>query len=383
LPSYIKDVYHYKQNAVQTVINKFSPLNSILYQMWMNKDYFGTQIANEGDPAWQRWAERLGFVAKSYEPFSIRNMQREAKGDIQSRIEPFLGITPAPYDVNMTPTEKRAREMEMKKTEIGGRTKEQSQAAQGRAKVLQAYKKAGKDNKETVLDEAVKSHMISENEKKLIRTTAGMTPLERYTRTLSVSELAALAKKSYTTPYEREQLGGDAVIAVDNALKKIVNPKISDDEKQKFDRYALSELDKRDAKLQGMADSPQKEKMLKRLMTIRAHYQKTAGPYLGRSLDKDQVDVKDKIRQLSELDPKDTGREKIKEEIRKSILDRAQKVAAMPQGEEKLVAGKQVKSLRAMFGKGIKGVFQDDRAEEEQTKTKQNKRNTYSAKDEL
>ena len=81
--------------------------------------------------------------------------------------------------------------------------------------------------------------------------------------------------------------------------------------------------------------------------------------------------IKDDIKKLSELDPKDKGRAKIQEDIRKSLMERAQKVREMPQGEAKAVAIKRVKSLQTMFHRGLKGVFQDDKTEAEKSGGKQ------------
>ena len=81
--------------------------------------------------------------------------------------------------------------------------------------------------------------------------------------------------------------------------------------------------------------------------------------------------IKTKIKQLAEMEPGSKDRGKIVEDVRKKIMERAQKVREMPQGEEKAAAVRRLKTMETMFKKGMKGTFEDDRAEAETKKPKQ------------
>jgi hypothetical protein len=78
--------------------------------------------------------------------------------------------------------------------------------------------------------------------------------------------------------------------------------------------------------------------------------------------------IKEKMEKLSKLKPTDKGREEISAEIKKHIQEEAQKVQKMPPGEEKKAADRTVKSFISKYKQAMRGVFQDDKAEEEKNK---------------
>jgi hypothetical protein len=50
MPMYTTDIYHYGTQPIQTLVNKTSPMFNIVAEMIRNKDFYGTQIRNDGDP---------------------------------------------------------------------------------------------------------------------------------------------------------------------------------------------------------------------------------------------------------------------------------------------------------------------------------------------
>ena len=201
LPSYMKDLYHYTQAPVQTILNKFSPLNNALLEMWANKDFYGTEIRHQDDPAIKQVIEELKFAGTQFVPFGIRNLNRDTREGIGAKVEPFIGITPAPYGLNMTPAEKRAHEINMGKLPVGARTQEQAEKSKEKSDLLQQYKKT----KDTApLYQAAKDKKIKGADIWAIIKEAHMTPLQRATEHMTADEVKSVIEKA--SPTEKIEL---------------------------------------------------------------------------------------------------------------------------------------------------------------------------------
>jgi len=110
LPTYMKDVYHYAHDPVQTVEGKVSPFPSLVYQMLNNKDYFGRDIRNSDDPLVKQMLSELKFAADAGKPLGIRQFEiSEAAGQTTAeKAENFVGITRAPAWVGESTAEQLA-----------------------------------------------------------------------------------------------------------------------------------------------------------------------------------------------------------------------------------------------------------------------------------
>lgn len=201
LPTYMKDLYHYTTNPVQTVLNKFSPVNNTIVEMMANKDFYGVQIRNLDDPAIQQILDESKFMASQFVPFGFRNLGRDTRKSTGSSIEPFIGITPAPYDINMTKAEKEAYEISKGKIPVGSRTKEQALHSNDKSKLRSDFM-ASKD--QGPLNDAVDKGVITAKERKAIIKESSMTNLQRLTQHLTVEEVEHIMKKA--NPKETEEL---------------------------------------------------------------------------------------------------------------------------------------------------------------------------------
>lgn len=201
LPTYMKDVYHYGTDPVGTVVNKFSPVNNAVMEMMRNKDYYGVEIRNVDDPVMQQIADESSFVASQFLPFGFRNQGRDTRSSLGSKVEPFIGIVPAPYDVNMTKAERAAYEFGKDNIPPGARTKDQAQHSQNKYKLMSDYM-ASKDK--APLDAAVEAGTISKRERNTIEKSAAMTNLQRLTHNLTFEQVNHLLKLATDT--ERPEL---------------------------------------------------------------------------------------------------------------------------------------------------------------------------------
>jgi hypothetical protein len=207
LPSYMKDIYHYTQDPLKTITNKLSPLLSTISEMLENKDYYGTKIHNEDDPLVKQAMAEAMFLAKQLTPFSIRNMQKNLETGNRSLFDtvgPWVGITPAPYDIDQTKAEKAAHEIMMSHQAIGGRTEEQAQRSHLLSELTRNYK-MGDPNAVDHIQEAYQKGLISHKQMQDVIVHAGMTPLQRMVKGMTLEEAERVYGKA--NDEEKAQIG--------------------------------------------------------------------------------------------------------------------------------------------------------------------------------
>jgi hypothetical protein len=213
LPTYMKDLYHYKTDPGKTIMNKFGPQNSTIAQMLSNKDFYGTKIRNEDDPIIKQILEESGYVAGQFIPFGIKNQNRSTRKDLPSKILPFVGITSAPYDINMTDAEKRAHEIALGKISMGARTKEQADKSKLKSDIRNEIV-ANKDY--SLLEQSLKDGKITSKDALKIKADVKKDPLLRTTTSFTFEEMATVMHKA--TPEEKKILMPSFKNKYENAL---------------------------------------------------------------------------------------------------------------------------------------------------------------------
>ena len=191
LPTYMKDIYHYKKAPLRTVVNKVSPAISAVAQMLSNKDYYGNEIRNIDDPAVQQALQELEFMGGQLMPFGIRNLNRDTRKTWGSKVEPFIGITPAPYDLNMTPAELKAREYTMAHRQVGARTREQADLQKLKSEFINEYTL---NPRPELADRMMATGKFTKDELRTMMKYTRLTPLERSAPGLTVYEVANVLK---------------------------------------------------------------------------------------------------------------------------------------------------------------------------------------------
>jgi hypothetical protein len=197
-PSYMKDLYHYTQAPVKTITNKLNPILSTIGQMLENKDFYGTKIRNEDDPLTKQAMSEAVYILKQITPFSIRNMQKNLETGNKSLFDtvgPWVGITPAPYDINQTKAEKLAHEIAASHQSIGGRTQEQMERSKLLNDLTRQYRMS--DPKATDnLYEAYQQGLISHRQMQNVVVNARLTPLQRMVRNFTLEETERVYAKA-------------------------------------------------------------------------------------------------------------------------------------------------------------------------------------------
>lgn len=138
-PSYMKDIFHAKEEPGKVISNKLHPLAGLIAEMWRNEDYYGTKIRNEDDPIVQQLKDAAKHVGEAALPFAVRGYQKEQErgGSIIKRLVPFVGITPAPSYINKSPAEKLMSEKTEATLPRGARTRQAADMSQLRSQLRQ------------------------------------------------------------------------------------------------------------------------------------------------------------------------------------------------------------------------------------------------------
>ena len=129
LPTYSKDIYSFATHPWKTAGHKIHPMWSTLLDCFNNQDYYGTKIRNEDDPIMKQLIHGVGYVAKSFSPYSSLNFQkmREANEPIwKSAVMSGFGVTSAPSYITQTPALKLANKYLSDQMPSGSRTQEQA-----------------------------------------------------------------------------------------------------------------------------------------------------------------------------------------------------------------------------------------------------------------
>jgi hypothetical protein len=188
LPSYVKDVYEFARHPVRAAENKAAAGITLANDLIHNEQYDRTEIHHPGDPAAKQMGDTAKFIGQQFTPFSVRNFHRERElGQSPAQAaEQFVGINPAPSDLNDGPGARLARDL------------------------------AGEDAKPRTAEEAERSHLRRELTRSLrLRQSVPAEVLEaRRSGKLSPRDISTAIRAAHETPLERtfNALGvGDAL----------------------------------------------------------------------------------------------------------------------------------------------------------------------------
>ena len=237
MPTYVKDLYHYGNNfpsgALKTLKDKLSPVNGIIIQMMENKDYFGTKIWNEDDPIDQKTKDVFSYMASQLISFGFRNAQKNESDKFIDKVMPFIGFIPAPYDLNMSSTEKLMNDILREKLPVGGRTKQQADNSQMLGKLRNDYQKKGDTD---ALREALDSRRITFKQFEDVLDDSQISPIERNAKRLTEVELAYVYQQA--DPKVKNQLAD----ILRNKVFAKMKTDLTDDERSNYEKL-LEQID--------------------------------------------------------------------------------------------------------------------------------------------
>jgi hypothetical protein len=161
--SYMKDVFAYTAQPLQTLKNKLHPEIATILDMLQNQDYFGTEIRNPTDPLTKQIMDLVAFQAKQFVPFSFSNANQMAKtgaNPVQSYLEGFTGITPAPGYVTNSPLQIKIQNLYDLRFGGGVKSAASQAAIQQKSAIRQAYYTGDAAKANQLLQQAIKDGVI-------------------------------------------------------------------------------------------------------------------------------------------------------------------------------------------------------------------------------
>lgn len=215
LPSYMKDVYSFKNDPIRTIANKLHPLGQALTDLIRNADYRNVEIRHPDDPISRQVYDAARYFFKDMIPFSFENAQRmgEAEGKTgaaaflptsRRQLAAFAGITEAPSYQTMSPAEKEASDYERR---YGGGGGVRTQAAFQKQQLISNLRRGlytGQMNEDDVYKQ-LDAGAISGKEARRLLNEKDLSPLERQFKNITdINE--ALKVWSLADKNEKEKL---------------------------------------------------------------------------------------------------------------------------------------------------------------------------------
>ena len=204
IPGYMKDVVAYAHDPKQTLLNKMSPVLSMLSAVLENRDFYGTEIRHPDDPVVQQLWQLAKFAGAEAMPFSVRGVQKlvQQKGSLEESlpgqvkaafrnpkelIAGQFGFQPAPAYIQNSPALNKAHEYDMANMPPGTRTQEQAEKQRLRNAIAIQYRSGHPDH--AAIANLVREGKLTQKEVNSAITTAKTNPLVRAARPLHLDQL--------------------------------------------------------------------------------------------------------------------------------------------------------------------------------------------------
>ena len=214
--SYVKDVHSFVRHPVTTLKNKTAPALTMMIDLLRNADFWNVRISNPDDTLLQRTLDRGKFVAKQFEPRSVENAVRQQKlgATAGNQAEQFVGLSPAPADLDQSPAERMAHDLASH--DFQTRTPDEAARADLRNQMTRSLQ-----NRKGVPEEvqaARRAGTFSREDYTLAARAAHESPIERSFRSLSADDAAKVYAAA--TPAEKQLLRAAFKAKYTAALKR-------------------------------------------------------------------------------------------------------------------------------------------------------------------
>jgi hypothetical protein len=219
MASYMKDMFAYSGHPWDTIKHKMNPILSSVYEMLQNEDYYGDQIRNPDDPFVQQIAQEAGYIAKTIEPFSLRNVQEQSKRGDRSNVTKlgsWFGITPAPREEIRSDAQNRIA-MYLNQSRESGATPEQVEQRQARADILRGLRGDENVNLTRAVSKAIETEQLTPNDVVRLLRRAGLTPMQEKFKSLTLEQAVDVFKRA--NPREKAQFAEALLAKVDRATQ--------------------------------------------------------------------------------------------------------------------------------------------------------------------
>jgi hypothetical protein len=191
---------------------------SLVGEMFLNRDFWGTEIRNPKDPALRQVQDLAEHLGKSLLPFSVRNWE-QYRNDGASKMEAALlsasGVGVAPGYVAKSPAQKYLQQYFASIAPAGSRTQEQYDRSEMRRKILSGIRSGrGIDGIEWKTQFSPRQMMEIRKEAKMpqIRDAVHRAPLD-----------VALNAYAIASDAERDLIAGEVLHKVQTTGQAVVS----------------------------------------------------------------------------------------------------------------------------------------------------------------
>ena len=194
MPSYMKDVYHYGHDPVETVAGKFNPFPEMISEMLMNKDFFGREIRHSDDPMVKQMQDEVTHFVENFEPISLRqfSQSKAAGGSAIDKAQNFVGITNAPNWVGESTAEQLAQKINQGQPHGNETPDEELIQRKGAAQKL--FLQGNDEEAEAILDKLADAGQLTGIQRKNIERGTDKSFLENQVSRLDAGEAMRVYK---------------------------------------------------------------------------------------------------------------------------------------------------------------------------------------------
>jgi|GEM_PF-5211111 len=228
LPTYMKDIYHYRHDPVGTIQGKVHPLVGLTVQMLNNKDYYNRPIVNSDDPLISKMMDEATYFGKQVAPIGIKNIITgvSKKESLTEQVSSELGITRAPSYIGETSAENLAAKLAGVKFQSGKPKPGEEELMQQKQQIQMALRSKNEVERNVglrQLNDLVQSGTLTPQQATNLRRGTTRDFLENQVVHLDANE--ALRVMKVATPEEKQAIS-------QMVLRKIVSSRLSSKEKQ-------------------------------------------------------------------------------------------------------------------------------------------------------
>ena len=231
LPTYLKDLisdWHDAPDLKKMGVSfwhKLNPALSIACDAFNNKDFYGTEIRHDDDPAWKQTLQLSQFLAKSFIPFSVTGtmkLQESGAGPGEMAL-PFIGIVPAKKVLTETPAEARAEELYAGTLPQGSRTQDQTDHAHLLNQIKSQMRMDPAKGTQLLAQNAGQLHTLDFNS---IFKDNGVPQIILHTKQLTIDQ--GMSVFDMATDLERQQLAPVLLQKLGNAVNnRSIDPMVA------------------------------------------------------------------------------------------------------------------------------------------------------------
>jgi hypothetical protein len=217
LNTHLKDWVHILHKPLEFVRNSLTGAIGKEFDIWNNKDFYGTQVYNPDDNIVKQELDKA--IYRFPTPFTVSTQKKlaDGKSSVGTRAGAALGfIQPTPKYMSNTPAMTLASEIVNKNMQREAITKEDFAKQQDIRKVRDEFVESG-DRK--ILVQAVRDGRINGRQMSNIIRQAKLTPFERMLTGMDYHQIQTIIEHGDPNPEEMD--------ALRDAYKKKINSKLN------------------------------------------------------------------------------------------------------------------------------------------------------------